>query len=310
MLLQSVKDHPSHNQEKHAQPEGGCKGSKVGHLCVIEHVPIAVDDVGHGVEIENGEEFLRNDRFVVHDGGEVHPRHGNDAEDMFKVFEIDRHCGCKQSHTDCKEVFDRHDDGQAEQSKGIQPDTGKNNNCENDKEAQEHIDKAACHIGDRDDLTGEIDLFDEVFLCNDACRTAGDGGGEEDPRNEGNEEIEVVFFDAAFEDERKDDGIDHQLEKGVDERPEKAQNAALITSTQILFDQTEDHLAISIEFFDLLYHKSCVLLLLYLYHILGNSYFHYTPKQSKSQGIQGLFGVMGINAEGINMKFVCFCIQL
>ena len=106
---------------------------------------------------------------------------------------------------------------------------------ENDEEAQQHVDKAACHIGDRYDFPREVDLLDQILLCHNGTGAAGDRRGKEDPRDQGDKQVQIILVDAGFHDVGKHKGVNYQLHQRIDKRPQKAQHGTFIPSTQVIF---------------------------------------------------------------------------
>lgn len=72
---------------------------------------------------------------------------------------------------------------------------------------------------------------------------------EKDPRDQRHKQIQIILFNAGFHNIGEHERIHHQLHQRIDERPEKAQHRTLVSATQVLFHQTEDHLAVLIDFF-------------------------------------------------------------
>ena len=145
---------------------------------------IYADEHVNEIDVIDEAQLLRNHVDGVEDGGHVHPDHGDDTQNVFQIPEIDRNGGGEHCHAQRQKILHDHDDWQTEQRQRIDGDTCHHHDGDDDAKAEQHVDKAACDVGDGDDLSGEVDLFHQILLSDHGAGTAGDGGGEEDPRHQ------------------------------------------------------------------------------------------------------------------------------
>ena len=127
----------------------------------------------HGIDVKQRQQFIRHHVLGIHNGCHIHPSHGDNPKDMLQIPEVNGHCGSQHCNAKRHDILHHHDNRQAEQGERIKSDPGNEHDCKNDQEGQQHIHKTAGNIRNRDDFPGEINLLNEVFLCQNGCCTAG-----------------------------------------------------------------------------------------------------------------------------------------
>lgn len=134
---------------------------------------------------------------------------------MSNVTDINSERGEKQRKSESKNVLNSHNNRKAKKRMEINSvpceyDYGKNNH-----ECVKHVDELARDKGNRKDFARKIDFLDQIAVNEHTVGAGRYARTDENPRNQGNEQEEIVFFNLLAHKDGKDECINDELQKRV-----------------------------------------------------------------------------------------------
>ena len=236
MILLLVENPEARKQHQHAHGHADQILGDSGESAVNDQLAHEVDIVEHRVKLHQPERKIRQDIHRVENRGEIRPGQNEHAIEMRDIAEIHRQRGEHRAQTDRKQERiknrNRH-----QQQRRMERRARDDHHDKHRDERKAEVHQRGKHAGNREQVFGQIDLFNQRTVGQNGVHRVGGRFGIKRKNQRTAQVINREIRDILLENRGKHHRDDAHHQQRIEHRPEHAQHRLAVTHLDIARNQ-------------------------------------------------------------------------